>query len=155
MKFKPQFILVATFFAACGTDSKKEETGQSTLPIVGTWELIAATSTERDSTFSTFNPKNKMIKIITPTHFAFFNHDLTMGKDTATASYSAGGGTYTLSDSIYTEHLEYFNLREWEDHTFQFVVTIKNDTLTQEGIEKLENLGIDRLIIEKYKRAKK
>ncbi len=155
MKFKLEFIFIATLFTACSPDSKKAETDQSALPIAGTWELISATSTEQDSTFSTFNPNNKMIKIITPTHFAFFNHDMTMGKDTATASYSAGGGTYSLSDSLYTEHLEYFNYREWEGHTFQFVVTITNDTLTQEGIEKVENLGIDRLIVEKYKRVKK
>lgn len=155
MKFKPEFILIAALFTACNPDPKKAGPEQSPLPITGTWELIAATSTEKDSTYSTFNPKNKMIKIITPTHFAFFNHDLTMGKDTATASYSAGGGEYTLKDSLYTEHLEYFNYREWEGHTFQFVVTIKNDTLTQEGIEKLENLGIDRVIVEKYKRVKR
>ncbi len=155
MKFNLKFILIATLFTACGIDSKKEGTVQSALPIVGTWELISATSTERDSTFSTFNPKNKMIKIITPTHFAFFNHDLTMGKDTATASYSAGGGTYSLTDSLYTEHLEYFNYREWEDHKFQFVVSINNDTFTQKGVEKIEKLGIERFIIEKYKRVKK
>jgi len=155
MKFNLKLVLIATLFPACGPDSKKAETDQSTLPIVGTWELISATSTERDSTFSTFNPKNKMIKIITPTHFAFFNHDLTMGKDTATASYTAGGGTYSLTDSVYTEHLEYFNYREWEDHKFQFVVSIKNDTLIQQGIEKVEKLGIDRYIMEQYKRVKK
>jgi hypothetical protein len=119
---------------------------------MGTWELISATSTEKDSTFSTFEPRNKMIKIITPTHFAFFNHDQKMGKDSTTAAFSGGGGTYTLKDSTYTEHLEYFNSREWEGHTFEFVVTIKNDTLTQRGVEKLENLGIDRIIVEKYKR---
>jgi len=96
-----------------------------------------------------------MIKIITPTHFAFFSHDLTMGKDTATAAFSGGGGTYTLKDSVYTEHLEYFNLREWEDHTFPFVVTIQNDTLTQQGVEKVEELGIERLIVEKYRRVSK
>lgn len=155
MKFNLKFILIVPLFAACGVDSQKAETKQPPLPIIGTWELISATSTEKDSTYSTFNPKNKMIKIITPTHFAFFNHDLTMGKDTATASYSAGGGTYTLSDSIYTEHLEYFNLREWEDHIFQFVVNINHDTLTQKGVEKLEKLGIERFIVEKYKRVKK
>lgn len=124
------------------------------LPITGTWELISATSTEKDSTFSTFNPKLKMIKIINPTHFAFFNHDVSNGKDTATAAFSAGGGPYTLVDSLYTEHLDYFNEREWEGHTFQFVVEVKNDTLTQQGLEKLEDLGIERVIVEKYKRVK-
>ena len=29
---------------------------------------------------------------------------------------------------------------------FEFVVKIKNDTLIQKGIEKVEKLGIDRII---------
>ena len=45
-------------------------------------------------------------------------------------------------------------MREWEGHSFNFTVTISNDTLIQKGIEKVENLGIDRLIIEKYVRVK-
>ena len=150
MKPPLSLLLAFTLFASCQTTTKQNPAP----PLTGTWELISATSTEKDSTFSTFNPKHKMIKIITPTHFAFFLHDLTMGKDTATAAYSGGGGTYTLVDSTYTEHLEYFNNREWEDHTFSFVVKVKNDTFTQQGVEKLENLGIDRVIVERYKRLK-
>lgn len=148
MKFNLLPFLAIALLVSCETTPPK----QTGLPLTGTWELISATSTEKDSTFSTFNPKNKMIKIITPTHFAFFNHDLTMGKDTANASYSGGGGTYTLKGDQYTEQLEYFNYREWEGHTFQFTVTIKNDTLTQQGLEKIESLGIDRVIVERYKR---
>ena len=91
-----------------------------------------------------------MIKIINETHFAFFNHDLNHGKDSTSAAFTGGGGTYTLLDSVYSEHLQYFNLREWEDHKFQFVVKINKDTLTQSGVEKLENLGIDRVIVERY-----
>jgi hypothetical protein len=34
------------------------------------------------------------------------------------------------------------------------VVKIKNDTLTQSGVERLEKLGIDRVIVEKYVRVK-
>ncbi|MCC6279516.1 MAG: hypothetical protein IT262_02885 [Saprospiraceae bacterium] len=149
MKSTSALLLALALFASCQTTPEKP----AALPLVGTWELISATSTEKDSTFSTFNPKHKMIKMITPTHFAFFLHDLTMGKDTATAAYSGGGGTYTLVDSVYTEHLEYFNNREWEDHKFSFVVTVKNDTFTQQGVEKLEKLGIDRVIVERYKRV--
>lgn len=93
-----------------------------------------------------------MIKIINADHFAFFNHDLTMGKDTTAALYSAGGGPYTLKDSIYTEHLEFFNNREWENNTFEFVVHIQTDTLIQKGVERIEHLGIDHIILEKYKR---
>jgi hypothetical protein len=97
-------LIIATLLASCGENAEK----QKTLPLVGTWQLISATSTERDSTYSTFNPKNEMIKIITPTHFAFFNHDLQQGKDSTSAFFTAGGGEYTLKDSVYTEHLQYF-----------------------------------------------
>lgn len=148
MHLKTSILLIALLGVACNSAPQ-----QSQPSIVGTWELISATSTENDSTFSTFNPNLRMIKIINPTHFAFFNHDLKQGKDSATAMYSGGGGKYTLVDSAYTEHLEYFNDRQWENNTFHFVVTIENDTLTQKGVEKLEKLGIDRIIVEKYKRV--
>ncbi len=150
MKFALSLGLTLAIFVACNSHADKK----TSLPLVGTWQLISATSTEKDSTFSTFNPKTKMIKIITPTHFAFFNHDLTQGKDSTNAVFAGGGGEYTLVDSVYTEHLQYFNIREWEDHKFEFVVKIQNDTLTQSGVEKLEKLGIDRIIVEKYVRVK-
>ena len=149
MKLTIGFIVILVITAACNSDKK-----QNQVPISGTWELISATTIEKDTTFSTFNAKNKMIKIINPTHFAFLSHDLTAGKDTATATYTAGGGTYTLKDSIYTEHLDYFIDRQWENNVFDFVVKIENDTLIQKGIEKIEKLGIDHIIIEKYKRIK-
>lgn len=119
---------------------------------MGTWELISATTTEKDSTFSTFDPNHKMIKLINATHFAFLNHALETGKDAAANSFTAGGGTYTLVDSLYTESLDYFIDKKWENNKFQFVVTIKGDTLIQKGVEKVEKLGIDHVIIEKYKR---
>lgn len=125
---------------------------QSTMSLEGTWELISATSTEKDSTFSTFNTKVKMIKIINNSHFAFLSHDI--GKDSTKAAFTAGGGTYTLKDSLYTENLEFFVDPQWENHKFEFVVKIQNDTLVQKGVEKLEKLGIDRVIVEKYKRVK-
>ena len=96
-----------------------------------------------------------MIKIINDSHFAFLRHDLNKGKDSVKAIYSSGGGRYTLSGNQYTEQLDYCDAREWEGHVFNFTVTIKNDTLIQHGIEKIEKLGIDRVIIERYIRVKK
>jgi hypothetical protein len=148
MKKYIYFLTVILLFVSCGTKNS------NTLPLTGTWRLISAETTERDSTFSTFNPKTKMIKIINESHFAFFNHDLNNGKDSTNAIFFGGGGKYTLKDSIYTENLEYFNNRQWENNKFEFVVKIQNDTLIQEGIEKLEKLGINRIITEKYVREK-
>ena len=138
-------ILIITI-SACNSEKKN--------PIEGTWRLISAETTEKDSTFSTFNKNAKMIKIINDSHFAFLNHDLKNGKDSTTALYFAGGGKYTLKDSIYTENLEYFNNRNWENNKFEFVVKVQNDTLIQKGIEKVEKLGVDHIIIEKYVREK-
>jgi hypothetical protein len=146
MKLITGFFLIAVIVTGCNENKKQQ------LSLEGTWQLVSATSTQKDSTVSTFNAKQKMIKIINQTHFAFLSHDLNNGKDTATAAYSAGGGTYTLTDSIYTEHLDYFSDRQWENNKFEFVVKIVQDTLIQQGIEKVEKLGIDHIIVEKYKK---
>lgn len=146
MKFFFGIILILCVFSACEK--------QSSPSLKGTWQLISATSTEKDSTFSTFNPKVKMIKIINASHFAFLSHDITGAKDSTKVAFSSGAGTYTLKDSIYTENLEYFIDPQWENHKFEFVVKIQNDTLVQKGVEKLEKLGIDRIIVEKYVRVK-
>ena len=94
------------------------------------------------------------IKILNDTHFAFLQHDLNKGKDSP-AVFVAGGGTYSLKDSLYTEHLEYCSARNWEGNDFDFIISIHNDTLIQYGIEKVENAGVNRINIEKYTRVKK
>ena len=146
MKKVVSILFLIIIISSCNSEEKN--------PIEGTWRLISAETTEKDSTFSTFNKNTKMIKIINDSHFAFFNHDLKNGKDSTTALYFAGSGKYTLKDSIYTENLEYFNNRDWENNKFEFVVKVQNDTLIQKGVEKIEKLGVDRIIIEKYVREK-
>ncbi|PKB18121.1 hypothetical protein [Flavobacterium sp. 5] len=148
MNLKKIISVLILIIAISACNSNKEQNA-----IEGTWRLVSATATQKDSTFSTFNPKTKMIKILNDSHFAFFNHDLNNGKDSS-AVFFGGGGKYTLKDSVYTESLEYFNNRAWENNTFEFVVKIKNDTLIQKGVEKVEKLGVDRIIIEKYVREK-
>jgi hypothetical protein len=80
-------------------------------------------------------------------------HDLNKGKDSL-AFYSSGAGSYTLTDSVYTEHLQFCNDRAWEGNDFSFHILIHNDSLTQTGIEKVEKLNVDRLNIERYVRVK-
>ncbi|MFD1602633.1 hypothetical protein ACFSJW_20290 [Flavobacterium artemisiae] len=147
MKKAISILVLIISMTACNLEKERN-------PIEGTWRLISAETTEKDSTFSTFNTKTKMIKIINETHFAFFNHDLKNGKDSTNAVFFGGGGKYTLKDSTYTEHLEFFNNRNWEDNSFEFTVKVQNDTLIQTGVERVEKLGIDRIITEKYVREK-
>ena len=151
MKFKTKLLLMLSFSTLFACESKEES-----LPIIGTWQLVSAETIEKDTSFSTFNSKVKMIKIINPTHFAFMSHDISAQKDsTSTAPFIAGGGEYTLVDSVYTENLEYFVDKNWENNKFTFTVKIQNDTLIQKGVEKVEKLGVDRIIIEKYVKVKK
>ncbi|HEY8893206.1 MAG TPA: hypothetical protein VIM79_00210 [Niastella sp.] len=123
-------------------------------PIAGTWRLLSGTVIEKkDTTVTDYTKGRQFIKIINDSHFSFLGHDLNKGKDSAMAFFTAGGGTYTLKDSAYTEHLEYCNDRQWEQNDFSFTISIHNDTLTQQGIEKVEGTGINRLNIEKYVRV--
>lgn len=146
-------IVIMTIIFSCAKETKTAD--DSKLPIVGTWKLQTGTLIEKgDTTVTDYTKTSSFIKIINDTHFAFITHDLNHGKDSTTAAFSAGGGTYSLKDNSYTEHLEYCNAREWEGHDFTFTIEIKNDTLIQRGIEKVESAGIERLNIEKYVRVK-
>lgn len=155
MKKKIGIILISTLLYSCGNEtSEKATTGNSSKlpskPLAGTWQLISGTLIEKGDTTITDYTKNKsFIKVINNTHFSFIGHDLTKGKD-STAFYTSGGGSYTLVDSVYTEHLEYCSDRAWEGNDFTFTITLQQDTLTQRGVEKVESEGINRVNIEKY-----
>ncbi len=147
------FLGGAGIFFLYGCDHGIDKVQQARLPIVGTWRLITGITVDKGDTVKTDYTKNlSFIKVINDTHFAFLKHDLKNGKDSATAAYDSGGGTYTLTDNIYTEHLEYCSERVWEGNDFKFTVSVTQDTLVQTGIEKIENAGVNRLNIEKYAR---
>jgi hypothetical protein len=159
LKLKPAIlVLLASVLASCGSATDKTDQASVTetpaIPITGTWKLLTGTLIEKgDTVITRYATDKSFIKIINQTHFAFLQHDLAKGKD-STASFTAGGGRFTLKDSTYTEHLEYCSAREWEGHDFPFTIRIHNDTLIQSGIEKVESAGIERLNIEKYVRVK-
>ena len=155
MKLTIVLFLTAFVISSCGSEKPTTTSTQASLPIEGTWKLLSGTLIEKgDTTVTDYTQKLSFIKIINASHFAFLNHDVNKGKDSATASFGAGGGSYILKDSLYTEHLEYCNDRQWEGNDFSFTVTIKNDTLVQTGVEKVESAGVNRLNIERYVRVK-
>jgi predicted small secreted protein len=157
MKILVGFLIAGILFAACQSNESNPTAQKETatvLPIEGTWKLISGTLIEKGDTNVTDYTKGvSFIKIINNDHFAFLTHD-TKGAADSAKTFDAGGGSYTLKDSSYTEHLQYCLEREWEGHDFTFTVTIKNDTLIQRGIEKVPNTGTERLNIEKYVRMK-
>jgi hypothetical protein len=150
MKLFLAFALVI-LASSCQNQTNNKPIGT---PIEGTWKLLTGTIIEKgDTTITNYTGDLSMIKIINATHFSFLNHDLKKGTD-STAVFSAGGGRYTLSGDQYTEYLEYCSYREWEGNTFPFTLTIAGDTLIQHGVEKIEDLGVERLNVEKYIRVR-
>lgn len=152
MKLSPPLALclMAILMVSCDNNTSETAVQPRRNPLVGTWKLISATLVEKgDTTTTDYTKERSFIKIINETHFAFLNHDL--NRD-STAVFGAGGGTYSLSDSTYTEHLEYCNARNWEGNDFTFNVVITGDTLVQSGVEKIESEGIERMNSEKYVR---
>lgn len=146
-------LMAALLLTACSDKPADNPSKTDRLPIVGTWQLLTGTLIENgDTTVTDYTGKTPFIKIINDTHFAFLLHDLTKGRDTAV--YSSGGGRYDLTDSLYTEHLAYCSDRQWEGNDFAFTVTIKDDTLTQTGLEKIESAGVNRINTERYVRVK-
>ena len=147
--------LLALCLYACQPEGKPVAEKSSQPDLQGTWKLLSGTLVEKgDTTVTRYTGDTSFIKIINASHFAFLLHDLKQGKDSS-ASFSAGAGRYTLVNDQYTEHLEYCSARNWEGHDFTFTVTIRNDTLVQQGVEKIEKEGIDRLNIETYVRVSK
>jgi hypothetical protein len=152
MKLSISFFLAAVcLFLTLNAWTKHD---YSPIRVVGTWQLISATTiTKKDTVFTDYTKNQSMIKIINETHFAFLSHDLNSSKDSSN-HFDAGGGGYTLNGDQYIEHLDYYNDKKWEGKTFTFTVQIKKDTLIQRGIEKVEDAGIERMIIEKYLKLK-
>lgn len=150
MKSLFQLASLSILLLSCGREPDQAQTSSPALE--GTWQLFRATLIEKgDTTVTDYTGKTSFIKVINGSHFAFLQHG--RDKDTSVA-FAAGGGRYELRDSLYTEHLEYCNDRNWEGHDFAFTIRIKNDTLVQRGVEKIESAGIDRLNTEEYVRVK-
>ena len=118
----------------------------------GSWKLVSSKSIVKKDTTDT-SPKNGLetIKLYNDDHFAFFTHN-TLKTDKPV--YDSGSGTYSLANENYTEHLQYCTEREWENHDFNFTLTVKNDTFQQRGVEKIDSLHVDHIIIETYVKIK-
>lgn len=151
---KAVYTLCLLILFSCSANTETPQGSNTALPIVGTWQLLKGTVIDNgDTTVTDYTRNISFIKIINETHFAFLQHDLNKGND-SNAVFISGGGTYRLIDSLYAENLEYCSAREWEGNKFTFTVNIKNDTLTQYGLEKVESAGVNRLNIEEYVRVK-
>lgn len=133
-------------------NQQEKQEDQAKPVLSGTWQLVSAKVIAKGDTAITFPVEGqKMIKIFNGSHFSFFRHDLDKGKGKSSV-FVAGGGTYTLAGEDYQEHLEYFSGRDWEGNDFHFKIALRNDSLIQTGMEKIDSLGINQEIVEIYVR---
>jgi PhzF family phenazine biosynthesis protein len=152
LKLVVLLMVCSVLYASCKQTSQAEDKPGN--QIVGTWRLVSNVKITKGDTVLAFPAKGKdqvMIKMYNDSHFSFFTHDTKQGK-VASPVFDSGAGTYTLSGNKYSEHLEYCNYREWENHDFTFKLSIHQDTLVQRGIEKIDSLNVNREIIETYVR---
>ncbi|MDY0904867.1 hypothetical protein [Pedobacter sp. CFBP9032] len=148
MRINYLLAFVTLSVLSCSNEKQKN----ASLNLEGSWQLISATTIEKGKTQVTnYDGDVKMIKIINGSHFAFLRHS-SNPKDTT--NFDAGGGSYTLSDDDYTEHLDFYKDKKWEGKTFNFKIALDKDTLIQKGVEKVVEANIDRVIIEKYLKIK-
>lgn len=145
---KRLLILATLGFLSCQNSDKNT--------LKGTYKLLGSETIKgSDTTRLTVDPnKTEMIKMFNNSHFSFFNHDKTGGKDSLNTVFVSGGGTYSLDGDKYTENLTFCNYREWEGKQFHFTLEIKGDTLIQNGEEVLPELGINQKIKETYLKIK-
>lgn len=145
------FLAIGAFYAfTCAINT----TG-TTVHLNGTWKLLSGTEISKGvKTVTDYTKDQQMIKIINDTHFAFLKHKLVTSKDSSN-NFDAGGGSYTLVGNKYTEHLDYYSKTNIEGNAFTFTVTVKNDTLIQQGVEKLKDGSAEKIIYETYVRVSK
>ncbi len=147
-RIKLLFIIAAGMLTVqCAEEIKPEPS--KTSPIEGTWKLTYAEIRENDSVQVKDLSSTDFVKIINKSHFAFFNQERGTDKN-----FTAGAGTYEFDGSSYVENLDFINYLDYRGHSFSFEVEIREDSLIQQGQEKIEESGINRYILEKYVRVK-
>jgi len=151
---KIKYLLPLVVIVALYAFTSKISSTDAGIHLNGTWKLLSGTEISNGVTKVTdYTKDQQMIKIINDTHFAFLKHRLVTSKDSSN-NFDAGGGSYTLKGNEYTEHLDYYPNTTIEGNTFTFTVSIKGDTLIQQGLEKLKTGGPEKIIYEKYIRIK-
>src|SRR3569833_226790 len=154
MKFLHFIALGALALAACKQSTATTTAVSLEAPLNGTWRLLNSKSIVKKDTTDTSPKKGiETLKIYNDTYFTFFTHNT---DKSVPATYDSGAGTYALKGEDYTEHLKYCSEREWENHDFNFKMSIKGDTMQQRGVEKVDSgsVHIDHILIETYTRVK-
>lgn len=115
------------------------------LNIIGSWKLVYAHTQEGNEVSIKNTEETDFIKIISPSHFAFFNQP----KDSI-GHFVSGAGVYEFEGNNYTETLQFIDNSNWRNQKFSFTIHKSGDTLIQQGHEEVPEAGVNRYIVEKY-----
>jgi hypothetical protein len=139
-------------------------TPEKASPLEGAWEMVDATYTPADPTFSLST--QRQIKLLTRDHWAYLSQQksapkLSSGSDAellaAAKGFGAGGGTYTLDGDNYSEHIEFFSAPNFVGATIKFKIKWEGDEWIQTGTLPIKALGLgdkDVDLSERYRRIK-
>ena len=126
-------FLLIILFAGCSTPPKKNK-------FEGVWELTSQKWDGKESI------SGREIYIITNKHFSFLIQDTADAKallakkslrDSLSAfsdDFYAGGGSYKLNDSVYTEMIEFFLNPEHVGSSIDYIVKLDGDRLYKSGM---------------------
>ena len=142
--------ITAVFLTGCQTLNNNHKVKT----LEGEWQLELETLTIGAQKYTTFDGKSReMIKIFTDSHFAFSSigtnrprfssYQLTKEqKVVAFDNFGGSLGRYSYEDNTLTEHIEYSSFPNYEGISISFKITITGDTMIQEGLYPLIELGL-------------
>ena len=158
-------LITSVFLTGCQTLRVSHQAGT----LEGEWQLELESLTIGEQNYTTFDGKSRqMIKIFTDSHFAFSSIGINrprfssyqLTKEEKVVAYDNFGGSlgrYSYQDNILTEHIEYSSFPNYEGVSIPFKITITGDTMVQEGIYPLIELGLgdqDGYLRSTFKRIK-
>lgn len=117
MKITSMIVLAALLTLAIGCSGGSKS-------VKGTWEMVYPESEGGPTA-----PKN--IKLVSDTHFAF-------GLPTSGGGIFAGGGTWAISDTTYTELIQYHTLPWLVGQRLEFKYLIEDDKWYHSGTFDIE-----------------
>ncbi len=146
MRLVPWFLLCTVACIECNKEEKNS--------LEGVWQLVSTKPLKPDGSIDSLSPDDwQMMKIITQSHFAFVEQAPNRPKFTrggtdeelceAAKNFFGGGGTYTLEENTYTEHIKIFLNPSYVNVKVPFTVEfVNNDLWTQKGVLPVKELGL-------------
>ncbi len=100
-------------------------------PLEGSWEYVTRRLIYADTVVTESLHPGPSKKILNSTHFAFGRQTIVKGEPQE--DVYAGGGRYTLEDSVYTEYIEYHSSVGMVGQTVQYNSRIEGELWFMSG----------------------